>query len=219
MPLDLTDDAVKAEVDAIVTAKLAETTAGLAKNKAELLAEKKALEARLKTYPEDFDPDVWAKAKAPPAGGARTLAEQDAQHKAQLAAQKAREDKITVALHRRLREGPLTEAIRKLKGDPEYVLHHGMPHVQVREAGDDWQTYVANPDGSQRYDGRGEPVTVEALAAELRDKYPRAFEGSGSSGSGAAGGAGSGGAAVDANDPVAMGKAADAWLKAQKTKR
>lgn len=217
MPLDMTDDATKAEVEALVAAKVAETTGGLAKNKAELLAEKKALEAKLKTYPEDFDPEIWAKTKAPP--GQQTKAELEAAHQAQLKAERGQREKVMAALHRRLREGPLVEAIRKLKGDPEYVLHHGMPHVQVREKGDDWETYVANPDGSQRYDGKGEPITLEGLAGELREKYPRAFEGSGSSGSGASGGAGGGGAALDINDPAALGRATDAYLKAQKTKR
>lgn len=127
-----------------------------------------------------------------------------------LAEREAREAKLTKALHARLVDYELDKAIRAEGGDPEYVLEKGRPRVTVVETDEGWDVVVAGPDGK--------PASMGELAKELRERFPKAFDGSGSSGSGARAGAGGGATLPDPNDPKAVGLAADAWLKArQKT--
>jgi hypothetical protein len=218
------DEIAPPTVEELQTKLAAAETKAAAEERAKkaILGEKKALEARVDGIPADFDPEKWktltAGEKQREEEAARKagefdklLAQRTELHGKELAKQKEREAKITNALHRRLVQAELVAAITKAGGDPDLVLHHGERAVKVKETDDDFTAYVVNADGTPRVkDGAGSPFGFDDLAMELREKYPRAFAGSGSTGSGAPSHATGGGAAgtitVNRNDPGAMGR-------------
>ncbi|HNU83924.1 MAG TPA: hypothetical protein PKO05_10875, partial [Thermoanaerobaculia bacterium] len=107
-------------------------------------------------------------------------------------------------------------AIAAAKGDPDLLLPHVLASVEVVEEGDEFVARVLDPKerGKHRFDSKGEYMTIsELVTADLRERFPRAFEGSGTGGSGATGSAGSegGGAIVlsldQAKDPATYRRA------------
>lgn len=181
-------------------AKIAEAVDGLKKNRDELAKEAKSAKAALKNYegvdPEEFRrlKDAAAQAdlkKAAAEGDFNTLKAQLVEnHGKELAGRDTKIGKLTKALEKRLVQAELRKAIADNKGLPDMadlLVEHGSKHVRVRETDDDFEAFVADEKGNPLYsDGAGTPMNIGAFVAQnLMTKYPRAFEGTGSSGGGA----------------------------------
>lgn len=205
----------QADVDAMFAERLATELAGLKANQAEALKEAKAARAALKNF-DGIDPEehkalkaaaVEAEEKrAAAAGDFATLKKQmeDAgakkekslidQHTKQLAERDVKEGKLTKALEKRLVQFELAKAIAAKKGDPDLLIPHAERFVRTRETDDDYEAFVVDGAGNARVsDGKGTPMTFDLYVDELMTKFPRAFDGTGSSGGGASksnGGAG-----------------------------
>ncbi len=111
---------------------------------------------------------------------------------------KAREDRLAAkdkAIHRHLIDSQATSAIAAAKGVPDLLLPHVQRHVRVQEKDEDYQVVVVNAAGDPRVNGKGDPLTITDLVAEMRQSeiFGRAFDGSGQSGSGTAPAMGNGG--------------------------
>ena len=74
-------------------------------------------------------------------------------------------------------------AIAAAKGVPELLPPHVQKHVKVDE---NYNVQVVDAKGDPRVNGKGEPLSISDLIAEMKatEVYGRAFEGSGQSGSG-----------------------------------
>jgi hypothetical protein len=193
------------QVDAMIAERLAAETDGLKKSQRELLAEAKKAKDTLKNY-DGVDPDEFKrlKAAAEEAERKKATAEGDfkslekqliEKHTAELGAEKGKTVKYQSALEKYLVQAQLTAAIAKHKGDPDLLLPHAAQHVRVRETDEGFEAYVADDKGNPRIaDGKGTPMSFDDLVTQvLAEKYPRAFDGAGSSGGGASkstGGAG-----------------------------
>ncbi len=192
------------EFDAAIAEREA-ATAGLKANRDELLKESKAAKAKLAAY-DGVDPEEFKKLKqaADEAEQKRAAAQGDFEslkrqlvekHGTELSAKDAAIAKRQAALEKRLVQAELTAAIARHKGDPDLLLPHGSRYVKVKETEQDFEAFIADESGNPRYaDGKGTPMSFDDLVTQvLLPKYPRAFEGTGSSGGGAAkstGGAG-----------------------------
>lgn len=193
------------EVDALVAERLAAETEGLKKSQRELLAEAKKAKDALKNY-DGVDPEEFKalKAAAEEAERKKAAAEGDfkslekqlvEKHTAELEKAQGRAAKLQTALEQRLVQAQLTAVIAKHKGDPDLLLPHGTRLTRVRETDDGFEAFVADEKGNPMIaDGKGTPMTFDDLVTQvLMVKYPRAFDGTGSSGGGASkssGGAG-----------------------------
>lgn len=162
----------KAAADA---AKIAKQYQGLglsAEEIAELVEEKK------KTDEDKARKDgEWSKLKE----------QMNADHEKKLGEKDSEITKRTSALEKYLIESAATSAIAAAKGVPALLLPHVMKHMKVVEEDGDFKAVVTNAKGEPRVDGKGEPLTVDALIAEMKadvNVFGRAFEGSGSTGSG-----------------------------------
>lgn len=188
-----------------------------AKNR-ELLGELKALKAKVKQF-DGLDPDAIHEALSFKAEAEQRKAEERGEFEKALKAKEvefqrklekasSRERKLESILDRQTRERALAEAIRAKGGDPEYVMHKGLDRVKVKETDDSFDIVVLDEKGTEL----GGVEALDVLASELREKYPRAFDGTGSSGSSASP-AQRGGGPVNWTDPVEAGKAADRWIR------
>jgi hypothetical protein len=202
----------KEQVDAMI----AEQVTGLKQNRDEVLREAKKAKDALKSY-EGVDPDEFKRLKDAAAEAERKKAAAEGdfkalekqlidRHAAELAQVQGRTSKLQSALEKRLVQAELTKAIARHRGDPDLLLPHAAQFVKVRETDDGFEAYVADEKGNPRIaDGKGTPMDFDQLIEQvLVPKYPRAFDGTGSSGGGAAksGGVASTGArVVSADDP------------------
>ena len=216
------------DVDAMFAERLATEVAGLKANQSELQKEAKAAKQRLKDY-EGIDPEehrtlkaaaVEAEEKrAAAAGDFATLKKQMEeagakkekslidQHTKQLGERDAKETKLTRALEKRLVQFELAKAIAAKKGDPDLLIPHAEKFVKTRETEDDYEAYVVDGSGNARVsDGKGTPMTFDLYVDELAQKFPRAFDGSGSSGGGASKSNGGAGGAKNIPAGTAWGK-------------
>lgn len=200
-PLTLTPEELQVKIDEAV----ATVTAGLKTNRDEALKEAKAAKARLAAF-DGVDPEEHRKLKqaSEEAERKRAAAEGDFKaletqlkdlHTKELGAKDARIGKLTKAMERRLVQAELIKAIVAKKGDPDLLLPHAERFVKVRETEEDFEAFVADEKGNPRYaDGQGKPMDFETMVEQvLKPKYPRAFDGTGSSGGGAATSAAGGG--------------------------
>jgi DNA-binding transcriptional MerR regulator len=109
-------------------------------------------------------------------------------------------DETISAMRKRLNaelvDAKAVAAIAAAKGVPELLLPHVQRHVKVDA---DFNVQVVDDKGDPRVNGKGEPLTIADLVAEMRgsEVFGRAFEGSGQSGSGKQPGNGAGGAGVN----------------------
>ncbi len=114
-------------------------------------------------------------------------AQMNADHDKKLGEKDSEITKRTSALEKYLIESAATSAIAAAKGVPALLLPHVMKHMKVVEEDGDFKAVVTNAKGEPRVDGKGEPLTVDALIAEMKadvNVFGRAFESSGSTGSG-----------------------------------
>ena len=184
----------QAEVDTMV----ADQVKGLAAKNTELLGEvkrtKKALEAWDGKDPAKYDQLATAaeeaeRKKAAAEGDFTTLRNQLVEkHGTELAGRDATISKQRKALERRLVDAELTRAIAAKKGDPDLLLPYARQFVRVKETDDDFEGYIADERGNPLVaDGKGTPMDFGMFVEQtLMVKFPRAFDGTGSSGGGAA---------------------------------
>lgn len=181
------------EFDAIVAEKDA-----IKKNRDETLTEAKRAKKALADY-EGVDPAEFKRLKsaadeaeqkrAAAAGDFETLKKQLVEnHTKEIGAKDGKITKLTKALERRLIQAELTKAIAAKKGDPELLLPYAERFARTKETEDDYEAYLVDAAGNQRFsDGQATPMTFDAFVEqELMTKFPRAFDGTGSSGGGAA---------------------------------
>lgn len=138
-------------------------------------------------------------AKAEKAGEWDKLkAQMNEKHAAELEAERTAAQKMRGTLERYLVDAAATSAIASAKGVPELLLPHVQRHMRVVEEGGEFVAQVVDAKGDPRVNGKGEPLTVADLVAEMRQSeiYGRAFEGSGQSGSGMHPGNGAGGTGI-----------------------
>jgi hypothetical protein len=88
-----------------------------------------------------------------------------------------------------------TAAISGLKGEPVLLLPTVQKFTRVVEENGEIAIQVVDSKGAARVDGKGNPLTISDLVAELKTDpvFGRAFESSGNSGSGMRPNGGSGG--------------------------
>lgn len=183
----------QAEVDALI----AEKNAGLEANRNTVLAELATAKAKLKNF-DGIDPaehsrlkDEVAAAEAKKAaaeGDWKTMEKQLIdKHGSERAADKKALEKRDSAVERRLVQAELTRAIAAKKGDPDLLLPYASRFARVRELDDDFEAYLCDEKGTPMVsDGKGTPMTFDAFVEQvLMVKFPRAFDGVGSSGGGA----------------------------------
>lgn len=197
-----------------VDAMIAEQVSGLKQNRDEVLREAKKAREALKQY-EGVDPEEFKALKAAAAEAERKKAAAEGnfevwqkqvvdKHQQELAARQAREAKLQAALEARLVQAELTSVIAKHRGDPDLLMPIASRFVKVQETEDGFAAFVADERGNPRVsDGKGTPMSFDDLVTQvLLPKYPRAFDGTGSSGGGAAKstGAASGTRVVAADD-------------------
>jgi len=138
------------------------------------------------------------------------------EHGKALEKERATAARLRSSLERQIVRAEAVRAIAAAKGDPDLLLPHVLASVEVVEEGDEFVARVLDPKerGKHRFNSKGEYMTIsELVTADLRERFPRAFEGSGTGGSGATGSAGSegGGAVVltrdQAKDPATYRRA------------
>lgn len=188
-------------------AEVDELTKGLKANRDEALQEAKRAKAALQAY-DGTDPEEYKRLKAESAEAERKKAAAEGdfksletklveKHTAELAGRDAKIAKLSRAVEQKLVQAELTKAIADKKGVPDLLLPYAQQFVKVRETDDGYEAYVVDEKGQQAFaDGRMTPMGFDSFVEQtLMTKFPRAFEGTGSSGGGAsksnAGGGGS----------------------------
>jgi len=86
-------------------------------------------------------------------------------------------------------------AIAEHKGSVDLLLPHVMNSTKTEVGDGDVKVRVLQEDGSDRVNGKGDPMSIREFVAEMKasDTFGRAFEASGASGSGMTSGGGDGG--------------------------
>lgn len=205
------DDGTEVEVftQEDMDAKIAEANSGIVANRDkamdQLQASKTALDA-MSTKWDGLDPEVVRQLMADKTAMDRKAAEGKGDwdtlegqlkeaHGVELGKRDAREQKLMKQIERSLVTSELTKAIAAHKGDADLLLPHARQFVKTRETDEGFDAFVVDAAGNPRFsDGQGTPMTFDELVeGTLVEKYPRAFEGTGSSGSGASKSAAGGG--------------------------
>lgn len=212
----------QAEVDALVTEK----NTALEANRNAVLLDLANARKSLKNY-EGIDPAEHARLKQEVADAEAKKASEEGNWKAvekQLIEKHGTEresDKKALAkrdsaVERRLVQAELTRAIAAKKGDPDLLLPYAQKYARVRETDDDFEAFLCDERGTPMVsDGKGTPMTFDAFVEQvLMVKFPRAFDGVGSSGGGAprsnAGGGGQARVVVtDTNSPEFLANVKD----------
>jgi hypothetical protein len=103
---------------------------------------------------------------------------------------KAREDRIgllTGTVESLLIDAAATAALAEAKGSVELLLPHVRKHAKVKEVDGRFLVEIVDKDGNGRIaDGKGTPMDIKGLVAEMRESetFARAFDGDGHSGTG-----------------------------------
>jgi len=186
------------ELNAAVEERLAGAKAEQDKAFKQLWEEAKKAKAQLKAWdgkdPAKYDElvqaaEAAAQKKAAAEGDFETLKKQMSEkHSSELAAREAKIAKLNKAIERRLVDAELTRAIAAKKGEPDLLLPYARQFVRVKETEEDFEGYIADERGTPLVaDGKGTPMTFDSFVEQtLMTKFPRAFEGTGSSGGGSA---------------------------------
>lgn len=204
-PVAFEVDGVTAFTQEEVDAMIAEQTTGLRHKADELLSEAKKAKNALRDYdgvdPKEFKrlkdaAEQAERAKATADGDFKALEKQLVdRHTTELAGRDTKIGKLNKALERRLVDAELIRAITAKKGEPDLLLPYARQFVRVREVDDDFEGYVSDERGNPMVaDGKGTQMDFGSFVEQhLMAKFPRAFEGTGSSGGGAPRSAASGG--------------------------
>lgn len=88
-----------------------------------------------------------------------------------------------------------TAAIAEHSGDPELLMPFVRKRMRIAEAEGKKRVEVLGEDGNVKLNGKGEPINVSELVAEMRgnERFGKLFKASGSSGGGTPPGGGGGG--------------------------
>jgi hypothetical protein len=192
---------------------------GLKRNRDETLRELAAAKKKLAAW-DGVDPEEYKKLrtsaeeaerkKATAEGDFKSLEKQLVdRHAVELKGKDERIGKLNGALERHLVQAELRKVIAARKGMADMtdlLVEHGARFVRVRETDDGFAAVVTDERGNPRIaDGKGTPMSLDAyVEQELMTKFPRAFEGTGSSGGGAskstAGGGGGSPSTIAAGD-------------------
>lgn len=94
--------------------------------------------------------------------------------------------KLQSSLERNLIDANATAAIAAEKGVPRLLLPHVRDHVKVVEENGAYQIRVVDEKGEPRVNGKGDPLSIAEMVAEMKssDVFGRAFDGAGQSGGG-----------------------------------
>lgn len=190
-----------------------EAVQGLKGKNTELLSELKRTKGKLKTLPEDFDPDEWTalreaqahaeEEKAKEAGRWDELRMQlTEKHNAQLADREKRESDLLRELQNTLIGTATLDAITKHRGNPQLLRPHVESQIKMVEEEGRFVTRVIDlQTKTERLADDGKPLTVAQLVEEMRhdETYAPLFEGSRAAGSGAGGSGGASGAGGTVN--------------------
>ena len=109
-------------------------------------------------------------------------------------AEKQNNNKLKAKLERYLVDSKATAAIAAAEGEPELLLPIVKRFIKVSEDEDgEFYTSIVDDKGGARVNGKGDPLTIDELLAEMKssEKLGRAFKASGSSGGGSSPGGGS----------------------------
>lgn len=209
-------DGVTAFTQEEVDAMIQEQTSKLKAHADELLTEAKRAKAALRDY-DGVDPkkfrelkeaaEAAERAKAAADGDFKALERQMIErHTSELSGRDKQIQKMTRVLERSKVDSELIRAIAAKKGDPDLLLPYARQFGRMRETDDDFEGYVSDERGNPLVaDGKGTPMNFESFVEQhLMVKFPRAFEGTGSSGGGApkshAGGGGGGPKSITVGD-------------------
>lgn len=102
-----------------------------------------------------------------------------AAHAKELEKSNKRSEALQGQLYSLLVENAATSAVAELKGVPELLLPFIKNQVKVQEQDGQFQVFVVDAQGDQRYSGvTGQPMTIKELVAEMKanEKYGRLFE-------------------------------------------
>lgn len=113
---------------------------------------------------------------------------------ASIEAEKKANQALNAKIRRYLVDSKATSAIAAAEGEPELLLDYVKRFIKVEEdEHGEFFTSIVDDKGGARVNGKGDPLTVDELLAEMRssEKLGRAFKASGSSGSSSAPGGGS----------------------------
>lgn len=123
-------------------------------------------------------------------------------HGSELGSRDERIGHLTKTVDVLVREQRATAAIADAKGSVDLLLPHVLSATRTVEKDGKFITEVVDAAGNVRIgDAQGNPMTIAALVAEMResDRFARAFDGDGQSGSGAEHNNSGGGASGPAN--------------------
>ena len=220
MDVDTTTPEFQKALEEQVKAKVEEETEGLRVNRDEVLKEKKSLTDKLRRY-KDIDPEKYTVLMAAQEEAERKAAEESGnfealetqlkeQHAKELDTEKQKGEKLARSLDDYLVRAAAIQAIADADGEVDLLLPHVRSRLRVVENENGHFARVVDGSGNPMVeDGQGKAMTIDTLVAgEMKEKFPSAFKGVGSSGGGTPI-TGSGGAVtgtVDANDPDAMGR-------------
>lgn len=111
-----------------------------------------------------------------------------------VAAANGKIDALNKTLQSHLIDAQATAAIAAAKGSAKVLLPHVQRFAKVVEEAGEYKVQVLDDKGDPRINGKGDPMTIADLVAEMRndDDYARNFEGTGKSGSGSPNNAGGG---------------------------
>jgi hypothetical protein len=193
-------------------------------NRDEIIKEAKSAKAKLQAWdgkdPAKYEQLLAAaeeaeRKKAAAEGDFNTLKNQLVEkHKGERDTDAKRIAKLEKALNERLVQAELTKAIASKKGVPELLLPYAQQFARVRETDDGFEAYLADEKGNAMYaDGRATPMDFGTFVEQhLMTKFPRAFDGTGSSGGGASKsipGGGGNGVVAGTNSPDFLANLAD----------
>lgn len=115
-------------------------------------------------------------------------------HNGELASRDERISALTGTVSSLLIDQVATAALAEAKGSVDLLLPHIKNNTRVKEADGKFTVEVVDKDGNARIgNGKGDPMTIKDLIAEMKasESFGRAFDASGASGSGMQPGGGS----------------------------
>lgn len=121
-------------------------------------------------------------------------------HKDEITAREERIKALQGNVEKLLVDQVATVALSEAKGSVKLLLPHVQRSTRVIEREGKFSVEVVDDDGNVKINGKGDPITISELVAEMRasDEFGRAFEASGKSGAGMAQINGSGGGTATA---------------------